>query len=209
MAIHGEADCLMFHGHMEESLDRLRELTTISPYSVIDNFPLLAHLYMARRYDEVLSEAKVMQARLSPAPLHRLFSRVYWQLGRFDNALEEERLECQRIGDSVLLSALEAGLEASGPTGAMRAMAETLAARAGETYVEPFIIAGAFARAGMADETLYWLEKAFENGSYEMHYMAFWPHLDFLRDDERYQALADRVYGPFVQDIRKLKNTSL
>ena len=209
MAMHGEADCLMFHGHMEESLDRLRELTTISPFSVVDNFPLLAHLYMARRYDEVLSEAKAMQARLPPTPLHRLLSRVYWQQGRFDEALEEERLECQRLGDSVLMSALEAGLEASGPTGAMRAMGETLAARAAETYVEPFIIGGAFARAGRVDETLYWLEKAFENGSYEMHYMAFWPHLDFLRDDERYQDLADRVYGPMVQDIRKLENISL
>ena len=91
----------------------------------------------------------------------------------------------------------------------MRAMAEALAARAAESYVEPFIIAGAFARAGMADETLYWLEKAFENGSYEMHYIAFWPHLDSLRDDDRYQDLADRVYGPMAQDIRKLENTSL
>ncbi len=42
-----------------------------------------------------------------------------------------------------------------------------------------------------------------------MHYIAFWPHLDFLRDDERYQDLADRAYGPMVQDIRKLENISL
>ena len=26
VAIHGEADCLMFHGHVEESLDRLRSM---------------------------------------------------------------------------------------------------------------------------------------------------------------------------------------
>jgi TolB-like protein/Tfp pilus assembly protein PilF len=209
LAIHGEADCLMFRGHVEESLDRLRELAAMSPFSIFDNFPLATHLYMARRYDEAIDTAKAMHARLPQFSLHRFFSRAYWQQGRFEKALEEERQEFKRLGDTVLLEAMEAGLENSGPTGAMRAMGEALAARATETYVEPFIIAGGFARAGRVDETLYWLEKAFENGSYEMHYMAFWPHLDFLRHDERYQDLADRVYGPYAQDIRKLENTSL
>jgi TolB-like protein len=209
LAIHGEADCLMFRGRVEESLDRLRELAAMSPFSIFDNFPLATHLYMARRYDEAIDTAKAMHARLPQFSLHRFFSRAYWQQGRFEKALEEERQEFKRLGDTVLLEALGAGLATSGPAGAMRAMGEALAARATETYVEPFIIAGAFARAGRVDETLYWLEKAFENGSYEMHYMAFWPHLDFLQNDERYQDLADRVYGPYVQDIRKLENTSL
>ena len=208
-AIHGEADCLMFHGHMEESLERLRELADMNPFSAFDNFPLAAHLYMARRYDEAISAAKSMQTRLPHFPLHRFFSRVYWQQGLFDKALEQERQESERLDDTSMLAALEKGLVAAGPCGAMHAMAEELAARTKENYVEPFMIAGAFARADMADETLYWLEKAIENGSYEMHYMAFWPHLDFLRDDERYQGLADRVYGPYAQDIRRLENTSL
>ncbi|MBT8041168.1 MAG: hypothetical protein HKO85_11305 [Xanthomonadales bacterium] len=209
MAIHGEADCLMFHGHMEESLDRLRELASMNPFSVFDNFPLAAHLYMARRYDEAISAAKAMQTRLPRFSMHRFFSRAYWQQGLFDEALEEERQEFGRRGDTVILAALEAGFDASGPTGAMRAMAEALVARASQSYVEPFIIAGAYARAGLVEETLHWLEQAFENGSYEMHYIAFWPHLDFLRDNQRYQGLADRVYGPMAPAIRKLENTSL
>jgi TolB-like protein/Tfp pilus assembly protein PilF len=209
LAIHGEADCLMFAGHMDESLARLRELVTISPFSVIDNFPLLAHLYMARRYDEAIIAAKAMQARLPEFSLHRFFSRIYWQQGLFDKALEEERQEFERRGDTVVLAALEAGLEASGPTGAMLTMAEALVTRASGTYVEPFIIAGAFARAGLANETMYWLEKAVDNGSYEMHYMVFWPHLDFLRDDERYRELTDRVYGQKAHDIRKLESVSI
>jgi hypothetical protein len=140
--------------------------------------------------------------------MHRIFFRVYWQQGLFDKALEEERLELRRRGDVVLLEALEEGLDASGPVGAMRAMAKALVARANESYVEPFNIGGAFARAGLADEALYWLEKAVENGSYEMHYIAFWPHLDFLRNDERYQKLMDRVYGHKAEAIRKLENIS-
>jgi TolB-like protein/tetratricopeptide (TPR) repeat protein len=208
-AIHGEADCLMFDGRVDESLARLRELVTISPFSVIDNIPLPTHLYMARRYDDAIIAATAMQARLPQFSMHRFFSRVYWQQGLFDKALEEERQEFERRGDTALLVALEAGLEVSGPTGAMRTMAKALVTRANESYVEPFNIAGGFARAGMADEALYWLDKAVENGSYEMHYIAFWPHLDFLRDDERYQDLVERVYGHRARDIRKLENISL
>lgn len=207
-AIHGQADCLMFDGRIEQSLARLRELVAISPFSVIDNIPLPTHLYMARRYDEAITAARAMQARLPQYSMHRFFSRVYWQQDLLDKALEEERQELELRGDTVLLEALEDGLNASGPTGAMRSMAEALAARANDSYVEPFNIAGAFARAGMANEALHWLDQAVENGSYEMHYIAFWPHLEFLRDDERYHDLVERVYGHRARDIRKLENIS-
>ena len=90
----------------------------------------------------------------------------------------------------------------------MRRMAEALVVRAEETYVEPFNIAGTFARAELADETLYWLERAVDNGSFEMHYIVFWPHLDFLRNDDRYQDLMGRVYGHRARDIQKLAITS-
>jgi TolB-like protein len=204
LAIHGEADCLMFDGRIDDSLARLREMVKISPFSIIDNFPLPSHLYMSRRYDEAIVVAKAMQTRFPQFPMHRFFSRVYWQQGLYDKALEEERQECQRLGDTVQLEALESGFEASGPAGAMGAMGDVLVARARECYVEPFIIAGAFARAGLVDETIKWLEKAIQNGSFEMYYIAFWPHLDFLRDDERFQKLLDRVYGQKARDIRKL-----
>ena len=63
--------------------------------------------------------------------------------------------------------------------------------------------AESFARAGMADETLQWLEKAVEHGSYKMTYLAFWPHLDFVRDDARYQDLLERVYGEKAQEVSR------
>ena len=61
--------------------------------------------------------------------------------------------------------------------------------------MDPFRIAEAFARAGMIDEALHWLEEAVEHGSYEITYLAFQPDFDVLRSDARYQALVDRVYG--------------
>ena len=205
-AIHGDADCLMFEGRMDESIARLRELLTISPFSVMHSMPLPYHLYVARRFDEAINAATANQARLPEFSTHWFYAKVYWQQGRFDDAVEEKRLELEGRGDTVLLAALEQGLEAAGPTGAMRAMAEALVARANETHVEPFDIAEAFAHAEMVDEALHWLDEAVGYGSYKMNYLAFWPHLDALHDEPQYQDLLERVYGHRAQDIRRAAN---
>ncbi len=201
-AIHGASDCLLFEGRVDESVDRLRELLTISPFSAMHSVPLPSHLYMARRFDEAITAASAMQARVPRYSAHWMLARFFWQQGRFDEALDEERLELERRGDTVLLAALEEGLDAGGPTGAMRAMAEALVARVRETYVDPSDIGELFARAGLVDEALHWLNKAIEDGSYEETYLAFWPHWDVLRDDPRFQDLLVRVYGERAPKIR-------
>jgi tetratricopeptide (TPR) repeat protein len=115
--------------------------------------------------------------------------------GDFDKALEAERLEFEWRGDTVLLAALEEGRDAAGPTGAMRAIAEALVARSNESYVDPFEIGKTYARAGMVDEALRWLDRAVEYGSYEITHLAFRPDFDVLRDDPRFEDLLERVYG--------------
>jgi TolB-like protein/DNA-binding winged helix-turn-helix (wHTH) protein len=194
-AIHGVADCLLFDGRMDESVARLRDVLTVSPFSAAHNLPLPSHLYMARRFDEAIDASKAMQLRTPQLSMHFFLALVYWQQGRFDKALEEERLEFERRGDTVVLAALEEGFAEAGPTGAMRAKARAQAARAKESYVDPYDVGETFARAGMVDEALRWLALAVEHGSYKMTYIAYWPHFDVVRDDPRYQDLLERVYG--------------
>ncbi len=201
-AIHGDSDCLMLAGRFDESVARARELLTISPFSTMHSLPLPGHLYMARRFDEAIEAATAMQARVPQYSTHWLLARYHWHQGRLDEAVEEERLELEWRGDSVLLAALDDGLEAGGPAGAMRAEAEALVARANEAYVDPSDIAEFFARAGSVDEALHWLGKAVENGSYEETWMALWPHWDVLRDDPRFDELLVRVYGQNIPPAR-------
>jgi TolB-like protein/DNA-binding winged helix-turn-helix (wHTH) protein/Flp pilus assembly protein TadD len=193
--IHGDADCLMFAGHMDESIARMRELETISPFSVIHRGALVYHLFLARRYEESIAAVKVAREEVPGFLLHYTLARVYWVQGDFDKALESERLELEWRGDTVLLAALEDGFDAAGPTGAMRAIAEALVARSNDSYVDPFEIGKTFARAGMVDEALHWLNRAVEYGSYEITHLAFRPDLDVLRDDPRFEDLLERVYG--------------
>ena len=203
-ALHGDADCLMLDGRMDESVARTRDLVMVGPFTATYSLPLRFHLYVARRFDESLTAAKDMQARVPHFSMHWFLARVYWQQGRFDMALQEERLELERRGDAVRLAALEEGLRSDGPTGAMRAMAETLVARANESYVDPFYIAEIFARAGMFEEALFWLEKAVDYGSYDITYLAFRPEFDALNEDPRYHDLLQRVYGERTQKIMRV-----
>ena len=192
-AIHGDSDCLLLEGRFDESVARARELLTISPFSAMHSLPLPGHLYMARRFDEAITAATAMQARVPQYSVHWLLARYFWQQGRFDEALEEQRLEFERGGDTVLLAALEEGLDAGGPSGAMRAIAEVLIARTNETYLDPGDIAELYVRAGLVDEALRWLDKAVKNGSLEETWIAFWPHWDVLRDDPRYKDLVKQM----------------
>ena len=205
--MHGDADCLMLDGNMDESVARIREILLVSPFSAMHNLPLCSHSFMVRRFDMAITTTKDVQARNRQLSLHWFLSLVYWQQGRFDEALEEERLELEQRGDIVLLAALEEGFDASGPSGAMRSMAEALADRAQEAYVNPFFIGETFARAGTVDEALHWLDQAVEHGSYNMTYLAFWPPFDILRDDPRYQDLVERVYGDRAPQIRRLSGS--
>jgi TolB-like protein/DNA-binding winged helix-turn-helix (wHTH) protein len=206
-AIHGHSDCLLFEGKVEESVAQARKLLTISPFSAMHSMPLPSHLYMARRFDEAIAAVQALQARVPQYSAHWMLARFFWQQGRFEKAVEEERLQLERRGDAVLLAALNEGFEAGGPTGAMRAVAEALVARSSETYVDPSDIAEMFARAGMSDEALHWLDRAVEDGSYEMTYFAFWPHWDPLRDDPRYRELLARIYGDMAPAISRLSGS--
>jgi len=193
--IHGDADCLMFAGHMDESIARMRELVTIGPFSGMHRGALAYHLFLARRYEESIAAVKVAREEVPGFLAHYTLARVYWVQGDFDKALEAERLEFEWRGDTVLLAALEEGRDSAGPAGAMRAIAEALVARSNESYVDPFEIGKTFARAGMVDEALHWLNRALEYGSPEIMYLAFRPDLDVLRDDPRFDDLLERVYG--------------
>ncbi len=194
-AMHGDADCLMLKGHMDESLSRTREVLAIGPFSAMHNRPLVFHLFLARRYDEAIAAASAAQARAPGFSMHAILARVYWAQGDRDKAVEAERRELDYRGDTALLVALEQGLDAAGPSGAMLAMAEALVDRAQTTYVDPFLIGETFARAGAVDEALLWLERAVEYGSFETTYIALRPDFDSLREDERYRDLVVRVYG--------------
>lgn len=192
-SLHGDADCLMLSGRMEESIAQVRKAQLVDPFAPMHNRPLPFHLFVMRRYDEAIAAAFDLQERIPGYSVHWLLAVVYWQQGHFEKAIEEQRRELEWQKDGELLAALNRGADAAGPTGGMRAMAEALVARSRIGYVDPFKIGEAFILAGAIDEAFHWLDQAIERGSLEAIYIDIRPDFDPLRGDPRYPDLVRKV----------------
>ena len=155
--------------------------------------PVPFHLYMMRRYDESIAEARKLLETDPDYPVNRLLSRVYWQKGLFEESLAEYRKALTRWGDSGLLKALDNGYSDSGPHSAMRAVARELVERSKLSYVDPFRIASTFAQAGEVDLAFEWLDKSVDQGSLELVYVNIRPEFDPIRHDPRYKGLMQRL----------------
>ncbi len=198
-AIHGDADCLLLEGREEESLERIRDLTLIAPFTIIHQIPISYHLFLARRYDEALAVTLDIQKRFPGSPMHVNLSLIYWQQGLYEKALAEDRSKYELYKDDEMMELFDGNLAEADPRALMRAVAEVLVRRSESVYVDAFEIGEAYARAGAVDEAVYWLNRALEQKSLEAVHLPFRPDFDGLRDDPRFAELVDRVSLPSAQ----------
>ncbi|GMQ82618.1 MAG: serine/threonine-protein kinase [Rhodothermia bacterium] len=190
-ALHGYGDYLSITGRLEEGLALVKRGWQRDPYSPIYSIPVAAHLYMMRRYDEAIAEAKG-QLELDPdRRMGLILARSYWQKGMFEEALAEYRKAWRR--DPERLEVMQRGYADSGPKGTMLAVAELLVARSEVVYVNPFSIAVIYARAEKIERAFWWLEKAYEQRSPELIYVGLRPAFDPIQSDQRFQDLLRRM----------------
>ena len=187
--LHGYADCMLLKGRNDESLELVRKMQMVDPFSRAHNRIYSVHLMMTRRYDEAVAESFRLEERFPDFPMHGLRAMLYWTQGRRAKAIEEKRLDFEHKKDEVLLNALDEGLASSGPIGAWRAIGEVGEASYESQFIDPFEIAVDFTFAGMHDEAFYWLERSIERGSPLIMYLPFWAGIDELKEDPRYARL--------------------
>jgi len=142
---------------------------------------VVGHLVMMDRYQEALAEAERVVERFSNAPIHIFRAIAYWELGREEEALSDLRVAVGRR--PTLLDSLKAGYERSGPRGAVAAAAGAAARNARESGAGAFGVATWYGRAQDADNAMEWLERAYEDRTPDLIYIALRPELRFLRGD--------------------------
>ena len=81
---------------------------------------------------------------------------------------------------------------------ALQKLAELLIKRLnnGTAYVPEWNIGTLYARAGIKEEALLWLEKAYESHSLNMPYIRVDPIFDYMRDDPSFQVLIKKMRFP-------------
>lgn len=191
-------DTLHFYGHYLQAVGRsddavpvLKRALDRDPLALVINAEYGNALYYARRYQEAV------EAMRKTLDMDRGFTFAAWgeaqaleRLGRVDEAIVElERVRSQAW--SVILVELASAHAVGGrPHEARRILAEV---KAGKQYVDPVVMAMAYAELHDLDETFRWLAKGYEERSPQLSFLQAEPKFDPLRSDPRYGDLLRKL----------------
>jgi serine/threonine-protein kinase len=186
---------LMIMGRSEEAMENIDRALQLDPFNVKVQSFHVAYLVFVRQYDEAIVAAQETMRLQPDAPVAR--SSLYEAL--FLTQRYEEALALDRelvANDRELQTALEAGNEEGGYSGAQRRIAEVLVRRFGTPGGPPaFSLSLKHLHAGDHDHALEWLERAYPDGGGAWAYLGD-PIFDSLRSDPRFQDLVRRVNLP-------------
>jgi adenylate cyclase len=197
-ARHGMADLLTVLGDVEGGVRQVELGRQADPLSLFANVVVAGHLLFAHRYEDVIAQVGYLRELYPNLPNigADFISSAFWELGHLEESLEE--FVKVRRDDPGIASAIEKGLGAGGPRGAMQAVAEHLS----DQYAEgggpslAFEIARYFARGGENQEALDWLERGYEDRIPESLHVVFYPDFASLTAEPRFQALLRNLNIP-------------
>jgi TolB-like protein/tetratricopeptide (TPR) repeat protein len=190
-ALHGFGDYLTITGSVDDGLAFVRRSTESDPFSPMWGQAVVTHYFMARRYEDAIAEADKILLTYPESPVWSAVGSAYWKLGRDADAYDSFRFAVS--GRPAYLDALESGFESGGLTGAMSALAKATADRASVRDTATLQVPLWYARAGNADQTIAWLEKAYIARAPDLIYVGVRPEFEFLHDDERFLDLLARM----------------
>jgi TolB-like protein/DNA-binding winged helix-turn-helix (wHTH) protein len=177
-----------------EALQEQRQATEIDPFAQPWHLGR-AYLYL-RQYDAAINELSARAAVQKVDGIEFILSDAYRFKGMNKEAARHLELGFLAEDDQHSAEAVRRAFDQGG----YRAVAEWLLRRdqdkAREEYVSPFFLALDYARLEGKDDTLHFLEGAFQERSPEMVFLEKRPHFDFLHSDLRFQALVRKVGLP-------------
>ena len=154
-------------------------------------------LRYVHRYDEAI---KVLEEALTKFPgemiIYSTLRSAYHDKQMYDEAIKAGIKYYEIRRDTACIAALEQGYREGGYQLALQRNAEALIAQSRTKYITPWQIATLYTRAGMNQEALDWLEKAYEEHDANMPYINADPIFDDLRDDPRFREIVRKMKLP-------------
>jgi tetratricopeptide (TPR) repeat protein len=182
---------LASRGRFDEAITEARTAIDLEPASLFNQRIYGTILYYARRYPEAVAQLKRV------IEMDKNFGTTYgWLISSLElQGNESEAFEWQmkllslEKADEETVQTFKIAYQASGWRGVVRERAKRIEKK-NNNY---FYIAEHHARSGDKDDALEYLEKSYQQRELWMAYLQVEPHLDPLRGDPRYAALARRV----------------
>lgn len=185
-------------GRHPEGIEHAERAVELDPLSLVINTDLGMTLAFARQFDRAVAQfKKTLELDPSFAYGHYGLGYAHQLQGRPSEAIDEFRLAVVHSNGSVATrAALGQGLAAAGRTDEARAILRDLEAEARRGFVDASQLAQLYTMLGEKERALAALERASEERSRFVLFLATWGIYDSLRAEPRFDALITKVGLP-------------
>lgn len=184
-------------GRLDESVFWQQRACDLQPLSFDLNAVLVMRLFIARRYDEAIQQARKALQMVSATPTLYFVWRCYEQEHMYEEAYRalQELIAAEKEKDTAALvtrTYASSGYAKARETYLKRRLKD-LEKRAQEKEFNPLDAAIICSLLGKRDEAFSWLEKAYEHHVQGLIYLKVTPEFDNLRSDQRFADLTRRI----------------
>jgi eukaryotic-like serine/threonine-protein kinase len=189
------ANLLGSQRRFNEALREVSFARDLDPLSLIVNTNVGWVMNMAGRYNDAVAQLR-RTVELDPnyGQAHRRLASAYAGLGRYDEAIREQQTVV-RLSDNnpSAMGSLAQIYARGGRTEEARKILEELVIEARTRYLSPGVFASIYFELGERDEAFRWVERAYQERSNYVAYIAIDNSFDAVRTDTRYLNLLRRI----------------
>ncbi len=191
------SNLLCYLGRWDEALTQAERGLELDPLnSLFLGISGIVLMYLERYDDAIMRFQNVLRTSPNDPVGHNSLWEAFHIKGMYEEALESAKAFFTALDLAPIVEVMAQGYEQDGYSGAMRSAAETLAAFSQETFISPWWISFVYAFAGEKEQTLKWLERAYEMKDPMMPYTGGGIIFETLGGDPRYQDLLRRMNLP-------------
>lgn len=188
------ANLLTAEGRFPEAVREMRLATELDPLSLIANTALGWVYYHQGDYEAALDQLDHARQLDAGFELDYLWTGLTLEeIGRTEESLNELRRAVSFSSSAITRAALARGLALAGEEREARGLLGALEQEASAGYAPSYEIAKVHSGLGDRAGALAWLERAFEQRSHSMVFLAVDPQLRDLRDLPAFRELVQRV----------------
>jgi len=184
-------------GNRKQAIAERKLAQELDPLSPIVNFELGLAIYYTRDYDQAIEQFhRTLELEPNFPPAQQFLPAAYEQKGMYGDAIAEFKKAIPLLGGSEW-SLTRGGLghvyAVTGKKSEALALIDELKQLSTRGYVPSTSIALIYAGLGEKDQALAWLEKGYEEHSFQLQWLNLEPRWDSLRSDPRFTNLMQRV----------------
>jgi TolB-like protein/Flp pilus assembly protein TadD len=182
-------------GEPEQAIEELEQAHQLDPQSLEHGMVIAFLTYYARRYDLAIERCQeVLQLDPSLPAAHGFLGLCYAQMGDYALALRSCEKVIELGGDPIVKAALASSVYAmAGQQDSADRLLQELVAAQENRYVRYYFLAQASVGLGNDQETLKWLEKAYEQRDLFLIFLKANPIFESVSGNPRFRQLLHRI----------------